>query len=251
MTETAETHSPSAERKPTAFEITYRHVTEAIPPYKSVLRSDAEDRVSQLGTYSKRLLTAHLSQLDNLKALLDRFKANQGLFKRVDQRAKLLETRDFPRQLFTARFAPINEPIPLGSEKPQIQLGFHGNISANDPETISEAYYALGLSTEPAATLQKVFRQATEQSINVNAVSLYIDPETHETKLSPHGGITFRWRRGEDRARVGGFVYVGLKPHVVELQRAIPLEDFAAMQRMVVHISGFTTRNKTAPFGGK
>lgn len=235
---------PPTPEKLTTFEITYRHVTAAIPPYQAVLRADAEDKASQLGRYSKRLLSAHLEQLDLLKKTLDDFKANQQGFVRRDNLSRLVERRDLPRRTFTARFARLGEPIPVGSNNPQVQLGFHANISAVDPEPISQVYYSLGMSSEPGKSLARIFQQSNEQYVNVNNVSLYKDPETGGVKISPHGGITFRWRKGEDRAKVGGFVYVGLREHVMELQRAIPLADFAAMFRLAVYLSGYSTEAK-------
>lgn len=232
------------ETKRTPFEIAYRHVTSSIPPYQEVLRADAEDKVSQLGKYSKRLLASHLEQLDLLKKTLDDFKANQQGFIRRDNFSRLIEHRDLPRRTFTARFARVGEALPVGPQNPQVQLGFHANISAVDPEPISQLYYALSVSREPGKSLERIFQQTNEQIINVNNVSLYKDPETGTKVVSPHGGITFRWQRGEDRAKVGGFVYVGAREHVMELQRAIPLTDFAAMFRLVVYLSGYASQPK-------
>ena len=106
------------EKARTPFEILYRHVSSSIPAYQAVLRSDSEEKITILGKYSKRLLGAHLEQLDLLKETLDRFKTDQAKFSLVDPRSKLIETRDFPRRTFTARFAPVGEPLPVGAEKP-------------------------------------------------------------------------------------------------------------------------------------
>lgn len=244
MTEVQEASVSHEGRKETPFEVIYRHVTEAIPPYREVLRSDANDKFSELGRGAKIRLEQHLKQLISLEELLKRAKSREQ-FKQVVKGQKLLEREDNPRQTFTARLVPAMEGyLPKTPDKPQIQLSFHSNINALDPESISIAYYALGLTRPADEALAKIFGQATEQSVDINTVGVYIDPDTYKTNVLPGAGITFRWLRGEKEARVGGYVFMGFQPHTLEIIRSIPLADFAIMQGTVLRLSG-TSLKKT------
>jgi len=230
----------SPEKTPkTPLERIYGYTAAAIGPYKGVLTSDAQDeRVSDLGTKAKDLLTVHLDQLDALRKLLREFIVHRDGFKQYVRQVKLLDERIVERETFTARFGP-KERLPVGSDNPQIQLSLHGNISANDPETIAEALYSLGMSGSPDKTIAKLFRQSTEQMVELNTVGVYIDPQTETNKVIPRAGISFRWKNGEDRARVGGIVFIGHQIHSMELLKSIPLPEFSQMQRTVMDLSGY------------
>ncbi len=245
------TQGTSSEKAPkTPLERIYGYTAAAIGPYKEVLTSDAQDeKVSDLGAKAKELLTVHLDQLDTLRRLLREFITHRDRFKQYVRQVRLLDERIFERETFTARFGP-KERLPIGSANPQTQLSLHGNISANDPETIAEALYFLGMSESPDKAIAKLFRQSTEQMVEFNTVGVYIDPETEANKVIPRAGISFRWKNGEDRARVGGIVFIGHQVHSMELLKSIPLPEFLQMQRAVMDLSGYKPKRQGLE-GGK
>lgn len=228
--------------KETPFELIYRHVKDSIPPYREVLTSDADDRISDLGKLAKERLDAHIQQMAHLEQILERVKSGEQ-FKQVIKDTKILARADSPRQTFTARMVPVTAGfLPRNPENPQIQLSFHSNLSANDPESISEAYYALGLTRPPETAIAKIFRYSDSQSVNINTVGVFVDPESNKTCVLPYGGITFRWNQGEKIAKVGGFVYVGYQSHTMELLKTISLVDFAIVQGTVFRLSGYSPK---------
>lgn len=229
----------------TPFGLIYRHVKDSIPPYRDVLTSDADDRISDLGKLAKERLDAHIQQMAHLEQILERVKSGEN-FKKIVKGTKIYEREDNPRQTFTARLVPENAGfLPKDPENPQIQLSFHSNISANDPESVSDVYYALGLTRPPEAALARIFRSTDAQSAEINTVGVFIDPSSNRTCVLPYGGITFRWNQGEKKAKVGGFVYVGFQPHTMELLKDIPLADFAVIQGMVLRLSGYSPKKTT------
>lgn len=226
---------------PSFFDIIYKRTTEAILPYKESLQEQVdEDKLSDLDAEKRKLLKDHMSQLDILSEILERVKQGKP-FTPVIRDAKLLEGENDLRQTFTARLAPKDERIPIDPNNPQIQLSLHSNISALEPESISEAFYALGMRLQPPEVLQRAFGQSTEQLVEINTVAVYRDPDKRIRWMS-QGGVTFRWRKDEDSARVGGFVYVGMKPHILLLAKRIPLNDFAVMQATIVRLSGYKSK---------
>lgn len=244
---------PPPEERPTSpVNRIYRYTATAISPYREVLISDAEDeKVSDLGRRAKELLGLHLGQLDTLKTMLKEYLHQPDKFRQYVRLVKVLEERINERETFTARFGPKNERIPVGPEKPQVQLSFHGNISAQDPETIAEALYHLGMSRPPDKAIASLFSGATEQMVEFNTVGVYIDPDSEKNKVIPHAGISFRWKRGENKARVGGIVFIGHQVHSMELLKSIPLVDFLLMQRTVMDLAGYKPKKERSGPGGK
>lgn len=228
---------PPSERKSTAFDLIYKHTSGAIAPYGEILKSDAEDRVSDLGTGAKEYLDKHLGELEELQKFLDRIRSGEK-FRQVVRSSRLQDKELNPRQIFSAKLAPVGETLPTGDKKPQVQFSFHGNIDAYETESLGQALYSLSLTKSPPDVLAKLFRSTTEHMIIINTQGAYMDTNG-EIKVIPQAGITFRWRRGGTDAQAGGVVYVGLRPHVMEMQRRVPLEDFVKMERTIMTLSGF------------
>lgn len=227
----------------------------AITLYQGILKSDSETvRLASLGVDSRQLLDVHLYYLSILRKLLGEIGKGQEFVQVVEQGGKLggkpIEREDVPeesRRTFTARFAKEGENISSDPNNPQVQISLHTSIPLYDPESLKESYRAAGLRAKFEHDLERIFRESVEEIVYINTVGVYKNPHVgslvigHQPGLimSPQGGISYRLRKGEDRARVLGFIYAGAIPHTRPLSASIPVSDFREIQSYVMEASGF------------
>ena len=196
---------------------------EAILVYKSALGGESVDK--------------QRSELDDLDILLKRWTqpGRSDLEQVVKYRRELGQES---RLVFTARFAPVGERLPANRDTPQKQLSLHLNIGTSHTEDVYGALKGTSLQTkEPADVLKDFQARFDRQDIFINTLGAYIDPETSKVIPVPRTGINFRWTRDVNSANVNGVIYGGMTPHITELNREIPLVQFAVMQRRIYKLT--------------
>jgi len=242
MTEANSGERP-VETRTTLPEVLGVYVLPNVELYKRLLEQEAvnEARNADLGASTQARLAAFQAELDALAKISEDAIA-QKPFTPVVQTHKVLDGTT-PHETFTLRIAPKDEKLPLGGDRPQNQLGFHVNVAAGGEEHI-DVLRALSLKgRDPHRVLDAYFKQTTEQLVIVNTVGVYIDDMTRGIRINPQAGIAFRWRSGEDSAKVNGLVYVGDNPHFMELPGEMPRPKFAAFQNMIASSVGKTRQS--------
>lgn len=235
--------SPETERKvlsPPEKLVVYTR--NALTLYEALLRSGSDEAtLVDLGVESREELDTHLADLSALKTILGKVKRGERFIQVVEQPDKQLDRPHQLRRSFAARFILEGEPLVLPEDpnNPQLQLCFNVNIAGYDPDTLKETYYALGLRQQFDMDKKTALVETAEQIVNINTVRVYRDTSSRKVVVMPRGGISFRMKKDENRAKVMGFLHVGLVPHYTTLSRTIPSEDFREMQSYIMETSGF------------
>lgn len=209
---------------------------EAIETYKNVLQGDSpEFEQQELSSATKQEGKEHISQLETLAALLDRFYKNPGDFRQARQSVSKEEGN------FMSSWSAADN---LSLESGQVQLRFYAQLR-DTGETLEEAIRALSLRGKSA---EAVSGQMKSELVAGRAVVNTVFVKRNERgriDITPQAGIQISMGK-DGLILVHGVKYVKGHPHLHEIDPpdSFTTQTYTSLFGLVVNLAGYTPHRR-------